>query len=144
MTIDIRRATHDDLPEATRLLSGAGLPIDDLTADNLAFVASVGNEIVGVIGFEDYGHVGLLRSLVVAEDSRTAGLGRNLVAALETSARERETQEIWLLTTDADPFFAQLGYQIRGRSSAPEAIKGAAEFAELCPGDAFLMCKPLE
>lgn len=143
MKIEIRRATQDDLPEAKRLVSAAGLPVEDLTADNLAFVAALGNDVVGVIGLEDFGHVGLLRSLVVAADSRTAGLGHDLVAALEKSAREREMGELWLLTTDADPFFSQLGYQIRGRNSAPEAIRGTAEFIELCPGDAFLMCKPL-
>jgi len=48
-----------------------------------------------------------------------------------------------LLTIDADPYFAQLGYQMRGRDAAPTAIRETTEFRELCPGDAFLMCKAL-
>lgn len=139
----IRRATSEDLPQAKTLLSAAGLPIDDLTATHLAFVGIAGGDVVGVIGIENYGNVGLLRSLVVAEDARAGGLGRELVAALEASAREQGIDEIWLLTIDADPFFSQLGYQIRGRSSAPPAIRETAEFTQLCPGDAFLMCKEL-
>ncbi len=143
MTISIRQATHDDLSTAKTLVSDAGLPVDDLAAAHLAFVGIVDEDVVGVIGFENHGRVGLLRSLVVAEDARAAGLGRELVAALEASAREQGVDEIWLLTIDADPFFAQLGYQIRGRSLAPPEISATAEFIELCPGDAFLMCKEL-
>jgi amino-acid N-acetyltransferase len=103
--VRIRRATSEDLPQAKTLLSAAGLPIDDLTATHLAFVGIAGSDVVGVIGIENYGTVGLLRSLVVAEDARAAGLGRELVAALEASAHEQGVDEIWLLTTDADPFF---------------------------------------
>lgn len=143
MTISIRQATRDDLSAAKILLSDAGLPVDDLAATHLAFVGIAEEDVVGVIGFENHGCVGLLRSLVVAEDARASGLGRELVAALEASAREQGIDEIWLLTIDADPFFAQLGYQIRGRSSAPPEIAGTAEFTALCPGDAFLMCKAL-
>lgn len=143
MTISIRQATRDDLSTAKILLSDAGLPVDDLSATHLAFVGIAEDDVVGVIGFENHGRVGLLRSLVVAEDARASGLGRELVAALEASAREQGIDEIWLLTIDADPFFAQLGYQIRGRSSAPPEIAGTAEFTALCPGDAFLMCKAL-
>lgn len=143
MTISIRQATHDDLSTAKTLLADAGLPVDDLAATQLAFVGIVDEDVVGVIGFENHGRVGLLRSLVVAKDARAAGLGRELVAALEASARAQGVDEIWLLTIDADPFFAQLGYQIRGRSLAPPEISATAEFRELCPGDAFLMCKEL-
>lgn len=143
MTVSIRRATRDDLPQARTLVSGARLPVDDLAAAHLAFVGVTDDQVVGVIGFENHGRVGLLRSLVVAEDARTAGLGRALVAALEASACEQGVEEIWLLTIDADPFFAQLGYQVRGRPSAPPEIRATPEFSELCPGDAFLMCKEL-
>jgi len=143
MTASIRPATPDDLVSARALLSQAGLPIDDLTAKHLAFVGIADDDVVGVIGFENFGRVGLLRSLAVAEDARTAGLGRELVTALERSAREQDVDEIWLLTIDADPYFAQLGYQLRGRQSAPPEIQETAEFSQLCPGDAFLMCKEL-
>lgn len=143
MTVQVRRATGQDLPQARALLSGAGLPVDDLEASHLAFVGAAEDDVVGLIGFENHGCVGLLRSLVVAEDARTVGLGRRLVAALEALAREQEVDELWLLTIDADPFFAQLGYQMCGRQSAPAAISETAEFKKLCPGDAFLMCKAL-
>ncbi|HKJ20579.1 MAG TPA: arsenic resistance N-acetyltransferase ArsN2 [Woeseiaceae bacterium] len=143
MTVRIRRATHEDLSRATRMLSTAGLPITDLLAEHLAFVAVDEERVVGVIGFESYGRVGLLRSLVVAEDARVAGVGRRLVASLEAAAREQGLDELWLLTIDADRYFARLGYETRDRKDAPEAIRETAEFSGLCPGDAALMSKLL-
>ena len=139
----IRRARISDLPLAKAMLSAAGLPVADLAAEHLAFAAADGERVTGMIGIELHGHIGLLRSLVIAEDARSEGLGRKLVAFLEAAAREDGIAELWLLTTDAAPYFAQLGYETRERSDAPEGIRGTAEFADLCPGDATLMCKPL-
>ena len=139
----IRRATSKDLPQAKTMLSAAGLPVTDLAAEHLAFAAVDGERITGLIGFEPYGPIGLLRSLVIAEDARDKGLGRKLVASLEAAARDDGVDELWLLTIDADAYFAHLGYEVRERSDAPETIRGTAEFAGLCPDDATLMRKLL-
>ena len=143
MTVRIRRAVHEDFSQAKRMLSTAELPVTDLLAEHLAFVAVDEERVIGVIGFESCGRIGLLRSLVVAEDARAAGVGRRLVASLEAAAREQGLDELWLLTIDADPYFARLGYETRDRKDAPETIRQTAEFSGLCPGDAALMFKPL-
>jgi len=143
MTIQIRRATGNDLPGAKSLLADAGLPVGDLQAEYVAYVAAADENVVGVIGCEARGRIGLLRSLVIADSARTHGLGRKLVAALEASVREQGMDELWLLTIDADAYFARLGYEVRSRESAPDAIRGTAEFTELCPGDSVLMFKLL-
>ena len=139
----IRRAMSKDLPQAKTMLAAAGLPVTDLAAEHLAFAAVDGEQLMGLIGFEPYGDIGLLRSLVIAEDARGDGLGRKLVANLEAAARDDGVDELWLLTIDADAYFARLGYEVLERSDAPETIRGTAEFAGLCPGDATLMRKRL-
>ena len=139
----IRRAMSKDLPQAKTMLVAAGLPVTDLAAEHLAFAAVDGEQLMGLIGFEPYGDIGLLRSLVIAEDARGDGLGRKLVANLEAAARDDGVDELWLLTIDADAYFARLGYEVLERSDAPETIRGTAEFAGLCPGDATLMRKRL-
>ncbi len=106
-------------------------------------VATQAGEPVGMIGLEKFGNVGLLRSLVVNEAGRGAGLGARLVTELELRARSEHIDELWLLTIDADPFFAQHGYVVAERDDAPNAIRNTAEFSTLCPGDAVLMCKHL-
>ena len=125
------------------MLADAGLPVEDFVASHLAFVADDAGRPAAAIGFEHFGDVGLLRSLVVAEGSRFKGLGRQLVGALEAHAAQRGVAELWLLTIDADNYFLDLGYRRRDRDEAPEPIRGTPEFAELCPGEAILMSRNL-
>ncbi len=141
--IEIRPAQAWDLTVATAWLSAEGLPIDDLTVDHMDsfIVATQAGKPVGMIGIEKFTEVGLLRSLIVDTACRGAGLGARLVKALELSARNEHIDELWLLTIDADPFFARHGYVVVERDAAPKAIRNTAEFSTLCPGDAVLMCK---
>ncbi len=139
----IRAATAQDLPAALELLRDAELPVADLCAERLALVAYRQQEVQGVIGLESFENFGLLRSLVVSSAARGRGVGAALVAALEATCWERRVQELWLLTIDADPFFGKLGYAVRSRDAAPDAIRGTEEFSDLCPGDAVLMSKEL-
>jgi amino-acid N-acetyltransferase len=143
--LEIRAGSAADFDAAVALLAGAGLPTADLSAESLDrfLVASIGDSVAGLIGLEHYGEVGLLRSLVVAPALRGAGLGRVLVAALESQAASQGATELWLLTIDADAWFRELGFETRQRDQAPEAITQTDEFTSLCPGDAVLMRKTL-
>ena len=143
MSVSIRPATEADLEFAITELANAGLPVSDLRADHLVFAATSGGAVIGVIGYEAYGDVGLLRSLIVSRDARGSGTGATLVDALEAEAASGGALELWLLTIDADNWFARHGYVVRERAEAPAAIQGTAEFSGLCPGDAVLMSKQL-
>jgi N-acetylglutamate synthase-like GNAT family acetyltransferase len=141
----IRAAKATDFAAACHLLEAAGLPIADLTVGhfNDFLVAENPVKLTGLIGLQRLETIGLLRSLVIDSSCRGAGLGRTLVEALELHASTQRITELWLLTKDADRFFAQLGYTVSDRESAPESIASTPEFADLCPGDAVLMRKPL-
>lgn len=141
----IRPATAGDLDLARRWLAAEGLPVDDLDAASMAgfIVASDASGPLGMVGLEVFGDCALLRSLVVGPEGRGSGVGRRLVAEIEAVASERGITELWLLTIDADRYFAALGYGEAPRSAAPEPIRATREFAELCPGDARLMRKQL-
>ena len=142
----IRPATANDLTTATAWLASAGLPTADLTAAHMrSFLLAFHNDgPVGMIGLESYVECGLLRSLFVDDASRGLGLGAKLVAALEAKANDAGMHELWLLTIDADPFFARHDYQVMQRGDAPTAVKNSAEFSSLCPGDAVLMRKQIQ
>ena len=143
MTLAIRPASAADLAASIDLLKNAQLPVADLSAKRLAFVAEIDDVFQGVIGVESFGEIVLLRSLVVTPDARGAGIGPALVAALEVACGANGALEMWLLTIDADRFFERLGYAIRDRADAPDAIRSTNEFGGLCPGDAILMSKNL-
>ncbi len=141
MTLTIRAATPADLDPAIELLADAGLPVEDLKAGSLALVAEKEEKIQGVIGREVYADIALLRSLLVSGDARGTGIGPALVTALETACLADGVGELWLLTIDAEAFFAKLGYATRDRADAPDVIRNTREFSGLCPADAVLMSK---
>ncbi len=139
----LRAPLHSDVAVAKQLLSAAGLPVADVSIDRLALIAEQDGVVGGLIGLEQFENVGLLRSLVIAKEYRSGGLGSLLVEALEQLAIEEKIGELWLLTIDADGWFARLGYTEQVRESAPAAIQQTEEFSSLCPGGAVLMKKTL-
>ena len=146
MVAEIRQAVADDWHSIREQLEIAGLPVKDLNSSRMSsFLVAQSSEGVlrGAIGLEQFGARGLLRSLVVAENARGVGLGRDLVARLEQFAVDLGVTDIWLLTIDADSFFRRIGFSIRDRDKAPNAVRSTSEFSELCPTSAFLMQKTL-
>ena len=137
----IRAATGRDVATALQLLQQAELPTADLTSGNLALIAEDSSGTLGIVGLDEFGVVGLLRSLVVRPSARGRGVGRSLATALERFAHGLGIGELWLLTMDADEYFAGLGFRPRDREDAPDAIRGSEEFSNLCPADAVLMSK---
>ena len=142
-TPTLRRARPADWDAIHALLLGSALPVDDLGRDRLGrfLVAESSGAILGFIGLEAYGTVGLLRSLVVEESARGSGLGGRLIGALEAAAATAGIVELWLLTLDAERFFQRHDYQIVARSLAPDVIRRTDEFSGLCPDTAVLMRK---
>jgi len=99
--------------------------------------------LVGVVGVERFGDSGLLRSLAVAPAYRGRDLGGNLVAVLESSARQSGVSDLYLLTLTAQEFFAKRGYHAIARKDVPPTIQASAEFMSLCPASAVCMRKQL-
>jgi amino-acid N-acetyltransferase len=98
-----------DLDELLALLAAVNLPPDGV-ADFLAgflVARDAGGRLVGCVGLERYGNVGLLRSAAVAPALQRTGLGARLVAALLAGARADGVREVALLTATARDFFAR-------------------------------------
>jgi len=139
--LKIRPVQPNDLKAGITLLSDAGLPTADVSVERLALVAELNGQLVGLIGLEQYGALGLLRSLVVDAGNQGYGIGQQLVDSLERLATTSGIRELWLLTIDADRYFERLGFFRQARSAAPGAIAASEEFSSLCPDDAVLMSK---
>jgi len=127
-------------------LRKVGLPADDVEAPDRLFwrFETADVVLVGYGGLELYGADALLRSLVTLPPLRRRGIGAAIVANLEVEARALGCRTVWLLTTTAAEFFAELGYAACERSAAPEPIRRSRQFSELCPAAAALMKKPLD
>ena len=117
----------------------------DLTREGVAehldgfLVARDDRELLGVVGLERYGEVGLLRSLAVSPKARGRGVGSSLVEALITGARERKIATLYLLTDTAGDFFPQFGFEQIPRASLDVRLEASAELQGACPETAVAM-----
>lgn len=126
-------------------LAGAGLPVDDIAEpDRLFWRFETLNDVpVGFGGLEVHGKHALMHSVVTLPPLRKRGIGRAIVAALESEAELRGCQEIFVLTTGPTDFFGRLGYASCDRAQMPEEICQTQEFAALAAASASPMVKRL-
>lgn len=140
----IRPARPEDCDAINVLLTENGLPASDVTRELLRdFVVAEGEGglVVGSVGLETYDSIALLRSLAVAPTVRNAGMGSQLLAHVESLARDTGISELWLLTTTASEFFRRKDYVDVKRSTAPPEMQATTQFAQLCPASAVCMRK---
>lgn len=143
--LKIQMATMKDEKQIRQLLAAAGLPYDDIHTHLHNFlVARQDDAMVGAVGLEIYGELGLLRSLVVASSSQGNGVGRMLFDTIMAYARMRRVRALYLLTTTADRFFGKLGFTVVDRNKLPEAIRKTNEFLKLCPTNAVCMTRRID
>jgi len=127
------------------LLRANDLPVADLSALQSSDFLFCGQseKPIGIIGMQNLGSVGLLRSLVVSDVGRNKGCGTALVEALESKSKQAGISDLYLLTETAERFFANLNYIKISRENTPQVIKNTREFDGLCSDDATVMYKQL-
>src|ERR1700722_3085395 len=101
----LRAATAADLRDIQDLLTDALLPVDGVVGSLATFVvAEHDGKLVGAAGLELCGEDALLRSVVVAQEWRSRGLGRELVDQVIAEGKTRRLRALYLLTTTAEQF----------------------------------------
>jgi amino-acid N-acetyltransferase len=137
-------ATEDRLDYIRRLLEEQDLPTDDIaTKQDSLYVYTVDSTRIGVGGLECYESVALLRSVAIESSKQNEGYGHSLCRQLCKQAAASGVTELYLLTTTADGFFADLGFREIQREDAPSTIQQTSEFRDLCPTTASCMMKQL-
>ena len=138
----MRPAVEQDRFRVSELLAICGLvPLDDAAQFGSQYSLAVlpHDLIVGVAGIECYEHDALLRSVAVAPKFRRQGLGRRLAEDRLSWAARNAVSTVFLLTTDAAPYWRQLGFEEISRSLAPTAILNSHEWLAACPSSALAM-----
>jgi len=134
---------HPAKDRVIEILQECGLPHIDLTESSFQHFLGCGSKDKpeGVIGLEQYGEDGLLRSLAITASARNKGCAKALVSELEALAESKGIRHLYLLTNTAEDLFLQLGYSIVERQLVSDAIKNTQEFSTVCPGDTTVMRK---
>jgi len=136
----VRPASVKDWPAIERLLRSRDLPADGALSHLDGFlVADEDGAVVGCGGVEQYGDVGLLRSVAVEEALSGRGLGSQLVTGSLDLARRWGIRELYLLTTTAADYFPRFGFQGLPREALPAVLSASEELGGACPASAIAM-----
>jgi amino-acid N-acetyltransferase len=137
----ITAARPDDRAAVEQLLARLDLPIEGAAAalDTAVVARTDERGVEGCAALELYGRDALLRSVAVAPERRSSGLGRALVAAALDLARARGVASVYLLTTTAAGYFSRFGFEPIERSTVPQSVQASQEFSTLCPSSAIAM-----
>jgi amino-acid N-acetyltransferase len=137
---NIRPATAADYNQLIGLLQAESLPVVDIdTGLPHFFVATESPVIVAGIGMEHYGEAALLRSMVTAPAYRGRGLASALIDTLFDYARKKGVRTVYIVTTTAEMYFLEKGFEKIERSSVDRQVLQSAEFNGLCPSTAAIM-----
>ena len=102
------------------------------------------NNPAGIVGVELLEGFGLLRSLVVAKESRSKGCGKSLLEIAERYAQSKGLKSLYVLTDTASGFFARMGYLEVALVKVPDIIRNSPGFIHLCSDNAVAMRKDVQ
>jgi len=136
----MRNAGETDYEQIKSLLQSVDLPIEDVPQNiNNYLMLFKGSQLIGTVGLEIYGEKALLRSLAVATAQQGNGYGQKLCHSIIERARELNIMELYLLTENAEVFFASQGFKIISRDKVDRKVKSSVEFQSVCPESATCM-----
>ncbi len=130
--LTIRPATRLDLAEILSLVAAVDLPSDGIEQYLGGFLVArnKSGSLLGTIGMERHGLLGLLRSAAVLPDLQRSGLGTMLVSRLIADAAAAGISEILLLTSTARAFFEKhFGFSITSREEYDSAMSSSPEWS---------------
>jgi amino-acid N-acetyltransferase len=130
-SIKIAPAAPSEAGEILALLSAVELPHEGVLEYLGGFLVARDAEgrLVGTIGLERHGQVGLLRSAAVAPDTQHAGVGSCLTSSLLERAATDGIEKVVLLTSTARNFFARrFGFSEAAREDFDEPLAASPEW----------------
>jgi amino-acid N-acetyltransferase len=136
----IRDAGEMDYGQIKNLLQSVDLPLDGVSQNiNNYLMLLEGRQLIGTVGLEIYEKKALLRSLAVATAQQGNGYGQKLCHSIIDRARKLNITELYLLTENAEGFFASHGFKIISREMVDRNVKSSVEFQSVCPESATCM-----
>lgn len=141
-TITIAKAAPASLMEILALLTNADLPHEGVKEhlENFLIARTNTGRIVGCIGWERYGELGLLRSAAVLPAYQGRGIGNRLTQTLLNLAAQEGVSEMVLLTTTAKEYFqTKFGFVAAARAQYATRLADSPEWhLPRCSSAAFM------
>ncbi len=135
MSIVVRLAKKNDMINMLQLLEKANLNTEGLAEnlDNFLVVEDVRQSepyMVGMVGLEIYGDLGILRSLVLRSESWNSKVGVELLSLIIGYGWKKGLREIYLMTQISQDFFEYWGFVEVTWDDLPEHLRQSSQFHE--------------
>lgn len=132
----VRPATGPDLPGIATLLHDAGLPAGSARERVGRTVVAEADRgvLLGTAAWEPLGEQALLRSVAIAGPARSKGIGTVVVAASLRSMLQAGRSLVYLVTQEAEGFFARCGFHSVMLEDLPDAVRRHPQVARECVG----------
>jgi amino-acid N-acetyltransferase len=141
----IERASLACLEETIELLSVAGLPHDGVKENIEGFLVARNDsgKLVGCVGIERHGELGLLRSAAVLPEFQGRRIGSKLVSEILKNAASAGVTEVALLTTTAKAFFEKkFDFKEECRALYEDRLQNSPEWnLQCCSSATFMILK---
>lgn len=130
MELKVKQVSKRGLSDLRIILLAEGLPVETILTAPIHFfeVETANGARIGWGGLEIYDNNAVLRSVVVKSVLRGTGAGKILVETLINEAKKLGIKKLWLLTNNAENFFAKMGFGHAIRFEAPKKIQECEEF----------------
>jgi len=143
--VTIEKASPACLDDVLEILSQVNLPHDGVKEHFGGFLIarSGGGKILGCVGLERHGEIGLLRSAAELSEYQGQWIGNKLVQELLKRAASEGVTEVVLLTTTARDYFQnKFGFKEARRSSYEKRLANSSEWnLPRCSSAVFMTLK---
>ena len=143
--VAIEKASPACLNDVLEILSQVNLPHDGVKEHfgDFLIARSGGGKILGCVGLERHGKIGLLRSAAVLSEYQGQWIGNKLVQELLKRAASEGVTEVVLLTTTARDYFQnKFGFKEAKRSGYDERLANSPEWnLPRCSSAVFMTLK---
>jgi N-acetylglutamate synthase-like GNAT family acetyltransferase len=143
--ITIEKVSPACLEDVLEILSQVNLPHDGVKEhfDGFLVARNGGGRILGCVGLESHGELGLLRSAAVLSEYQGQWIGNKLVRELLKRAASDGITEVVLLTTTAREYFqSKFGFKEARRSDYEKRLADSPEWnLPRCSSAVFMTLK---
>jgi len=130
LAVTIARAVAEDLDGVLGLLEAVQLPATGTAEHFDTFLVAKDEQgrLVGAIGLEHYGALGLLRSAAVVPERQRSGIGSKLTRARIDWAKTEGVKELVLFTYSAQRLAARFGFTPASREDYKEQLAKSSQW----------------
>lgn len=136
---NITLAEQGDFLHLHEILIENGLPTAGVDFGKGNYYIANGQELMGIIGAEQYGTAVMLRSLAIKPQFKKMGIAKQLINYALQQLKDTDVTDIYLITNTAEQYMTRYGFVRIERDKVPNTVLAVSALADVCPLSSICM-----